>query len=66
MIKIIKRGTRKTCTCNECGCIFSYEDEDIEVESYHALDITQMGCDSREEYVLCPQCDEKVILSWVK
>ena len=43
MIKIIKRGTRKTCTCDNCGCVFSYEEEDINVEPFHALDITQMG-----------------------
>lgn len=66
MIKIIKRGTKKTCTCKNCGCVFSYEDEDIEVETYHALDIMQMGDDSYKEYVQCPQCDEEVILKQTK
>ena len=66
MIEIIKRGTKKTCTCNECGCYFSYEDEDIQVESYHALDITQMSDDNYKEYVQCPQCDEEVILKQTK
>jgi hypothetical protein len=62
MIEIIKRGTKKTCTCNECGCYFSYEDEDVLVESYHSLDIFQMSDDYYKEFVQCPQCDEKVIL----
>lgn len=29
MIKIIERGTRTVVRCNECGCKFSYEDEDV-------------------------------------
>lgn len=66
MIEIIKRGTKKTCTCRECGCVFSYEDEDIEVETYHALDIMQMGDDSYKEYVQCPQCNKEVILKQIK
>lgn len=66
MIEIIKRGTKKTCTCKNCGCIFSYEDEDIKAESYHALDIMQMGDDEYKELVRCPQCDEKIILKQTK
>lgn len=66
MIKIIKRGTKKTCSCDNCGCVFSYEEEDINVEPFHALDITQMGSDGCEESVSCPQCDEKIMLSWIK
>lgn len=66
MIEIIKRGTKKTCTCDNCGCYFSYEEEDIKVESYHAFDITQMGDDTYKEYVQCPQCDTEIILSQTK
>jgi hypothetical protein len=29
MIEIIKRGTKHTTVCAECGCKFSYEDEDV-------------------------------------
>ena len=29
MIKIIKEGTRKIAKCPNCGCEFSYEEEDI-------------------------------------
>ena len=30
MIKIIEPGTRTITECTECGCKFSYENEDIE------------------------------------
>lgn len=66
MIEIIKRGTKKTCTCDNCGCIFSYEDEDIEVKLYHAFDISQIADDEYKELVRCPQCDEKIILVQTK
>lgn len=29
MIKIIKKGTRRNTTCDKCGCLFSYEKEEI-------------------------------------
>lgn len=32
MIKIIKHGRFKQCLCNNCGCIFMYENEDIKHE----------------------------------
>lgn len=54
MIKVIKMGTRRVCTCCECGCKFSYEAEDIQredIDNYKAF----------KEFVQCPQCHEKVI-----
>lgn len=66
MIEIIKRGTKKTHTCNKCGCYFSYEEEDVETEVWHSFDLFQMGSDTREDFVQCPQCDEKVILKQTK
>lgn len=61
MIEIIKRGTKKACTCNKCGCLFRYEDEDIEVETFEANTNGVIGIIQRE-FVPCPQCDEKVVL----
>jgi hypothetical protein len=66
MIKIIKQGTKKTCSCDNCGCLFSYEAEDVDVESYRALDMTQMGSDSYKESVRCPQCGERISLNQIK
>ena len=45
MIKIIKQGTRKKKECVECGCVFSYESEDVKYDA-----------DRIQYYVLCPQC----------
>ena len=55
MVEIIKRGTKQTCTCKECGCYFSYEVEDIEVENKPLL--------TWVESIVCPQCNKKIILS---
>lgn len=55
MIKIIKRGTKHITVCPECGCKFSYEDEDVvneDADNYKGF----------REYVICPQCNEKVII----
>lgn len=32
MIKIIKPGTITELRCYKCGCLFSYEKEDIEIK----------------------------------
>lgn len=60
MIEIIKKGTKKKCTCKECGCIFTYEDEDIQIEEskYHG------GGDSK--YIDCPQCNNRIYLNAFK
>ncbi len=43
MVTIIKPGTKKIAKCDNCGCEFSYEDEDV-------------FADKNREYVNCPQC----------
>lgn len=65
MIKIIKRGTRQQATCDKCGCIFSYEEEDIKhLENhngeYRFYDGTKHGY---KNYVICPQCNNDFIVS---
>lgn len=32
MIEIIKPGTKEKISCKSCGCLFSYEKEDIEIK----------------------------------
>ena len=67
MIKIIKEGTRTITTCNECGCKFSHETEDVKSESTpHKVDADySFDVIFRNEkfYVICPQCANKIILS---
>lgn len=53
MIKIIKRGTRDTRECDNCGCLFSFDE----------IDIVRM---SVRKYVECPQCEKKVILEAIR
>jgi hypothetical protein len=60
MIEIIKRGTRKTCTCKECGCLFTYEKEDIQVERSSYIH------GGGYEYIDCPQCNNRFYLGEVK
>lgn len=57
MIKIIKAGTRNEATCDKCGCLFSYEAEDIQKWHSNSEDVLQ--CRYRE-YIACPQCLNKV------
>ena len=54
MKKIIKKGTRDIRECESCGCLFSFDEEDIE--------ITRRRKKETEKYVICPQCDHKVII----
>ena len=58
MIKIIEPGTRKIIKCAECGCKFSYENEDIEVSGLYSIDQLL----ARKPYIVCPQCGKKIIL----
>lgn len=37
MIEIIKPGTKEKISCKSCGCLFSYEKEDIEIGHPHNL-----------------------------
>lgn len=59
MIKIIKPGTKKKCTCEECGCLFTYEAEDIKIggTGYHGGDYS---------YIKCPQCNNEIYLVEMK
>lgn len=49
MIKIIKEGTRKITKCPNCGCEFSYEEEDVLRDHFRV-----------ENHVNCPQCNKAV------
>ena len=49
MIQIIKKGTRKIAECPNCGCEFSYEEEDV-----------IRGLMWKDDRVNCPQCNKAV------
>lgn len=60
MIKIIKPGTKKTAECENCGCLFSYEPDDVCKERRC---INDSPLKSYKTYICCPQCDQKIVLS---
>ena len=58
MIKIIEPGTRTVTKCAECGCKFSYENEDIEKDGLWANNLVFIG----KIFVVCPQCGKEIVL----
>ena len=58
MIKIIEPGTRTITECTECGCKFSYENEDIEKDGLWANNLVFIG----KIFVVCPQCGKEIVL----
>lgn len=65
MIKIIKTGTKQIITCDKCGCIFSFDEEDLQhLENhngkYEYVSGTKHGY---KKYVICPQCEYDNIVS---
>lgn len=62
MIEIIKRGTKTKMTCKECGCLFSYEEEDIEVEPRNPYSSYTIP----KKKIRCPQCETVIILEQSK
>ena len=65
MIKIIKRGTRQQATCDKCGCIFSYEEEDVKhLETHNGeRDFYDGIKHGYKNYVICPQCNNVFVVS---
>lgn len=63
MIEIIKRGTKHIAVCNECGCKFRYDDEDVKSE--HDNEYTYIY-DMTKAYINCPQCNAKVVIKQTK
>ena len=47
-IKILKHGTKKVVTCNNCGCVFEYEKEDTTT--------IQLKYNEYKQYINCPDC----------
>ena len=53
MIEILKRGTKKKATCPNCGCLFSFDEEDV---------LRSCVDDIEKEWVNCPQCHEPIYM----
>lgn len=60
MKQIIKPGTKQIKTCENCGCKFSFEQEDIvKTTAFAGHGVCEAAC---KEAVMCPQCDYEIIL----
>ncbi len=64
MIKIIRKGTRKVQECKECGCLFSYEEEDVKTKT--GSDCLGIMPVYYEKYINCPQCKKNITLEEIK
>ena len=64
MIKILKPGTKKEVTCDKCGALLSYdENEDVKEENIKKRCSTIIPSEFRykQKYIICPQCKNKII-----
>lgn len=54
MVTIIEKGTKHKHQCEACGCLFSYEDEDIDTHYIWLVPVY--------EFIKCPQCKNDILL----
>lgn len=68
MIKIIKHGTLREVTCNNCGAVLRYDTtEDIKTENVKSFLVNSVEAYKREQqYIICPQCENKIVLNAVR
>lgn len=63
MIKILKPGYLKEVTCDKCGAVLQYnENEDVTIDDWTAENGV-LYCPKK--YIICPQCSNKIYLSAV-
>ena len=65
MIKIIEYGTIKKQRCNNCGCLFSYEEEDVKERTINDS-FNSLGGVYCTNYVVCPQCKKSIDLTAIR
>ena len=58
MIKIVRKGTKQVEQCEVCGCVFSFEAEDLEHENR-----SNDGYYYTADKITCPQCSTLLILN---
>lgn len=63
MIHIIEKGTKQKTQCSECGCIFSFEKEDIDIMSNYN---PYKEYNYMRKTIKCPQCSNVIVLEAVR
>lgn len=61
MIKIIEKGTRHKIRCKDCGCLFSFDDEDMNIRTGSCICVMEI-CKKHYETIVCPQCNNEIVL----
>ena len=61
MIKVLEHGIKKV-TCPDCKAKLQYEQGDIQQEIVTAF----LGEDEIRRYIICPDCENKIILTPLK
>lgn len=61
MIKIIEKGTKHKIRCKDCGCLFSFDDEDVNIRTGSCIRVMEI-CKKHYEIIVCPQCENEIIL----
>ena len=69
MIKVIKSGiyARRTAYC-QCGCVFEYDESDVNTESDLTNTVSADGTTTAAfygRYVICPECGAHVYVPYV-
>lgn len=61
MIKIIEKGTKHKIRCKDCGCLFPFDDEDVNIRT--GIGICGMEvCQKHYGIIVCPQCENGIVL----
>jgi ribosomal protein S27E len=56
MIEVLKHGNKKKVTCEECGAELRYQPEDVK------KDKSLEGVAGYIEYIVCPDCETRVVV----
>lgn len=55
MVKVIKYGQKRRITCNHCGALLEFEQEDLKT--------VRTGMNESEQQIECPACNEILTVS---
>lgn len=59
MVRIIEKGTRQIEQCEDCGCKFSFDNEDL--MHYKGEGIYEKGFkEGFKHFIACPQCNSLI------
>lgn len=65
MIQVIQHGNKKRIVCQNCGALLSYDEkEDVKNENIKSFATNCVDAfSSKQAFIICPQCHNKVVLT---